>query len=242
MRNRRLNSFNRSSTSATRLVREVMVPRPDVVAAPVELGIGQVLDLIVRHGYSRIPVYKGGIDEVVGVAYAKDLLRHLHAGRHDVELTSILRDPLWIPETVRATGLLKEMQKQRVHLAIVTDEYGSTAGLVTIEDLLEELVGDYADEHDQRSPEVVQLDDNRYRVSGKLSIDDLNELLDVGMPNKEWDTVAGLIYGLLGAVPTEGTVVREGHLLFTVEKLQGRRITQVLIEGDVEEPKAPAED
>lgn len=219
-----------------RLVREVMVPRPDVVAAPVEGGVNLVLDLFVRHGYSRIPVYRGGIDEIIGVAYAKDLLRHLHAGRQDVALTSILREPLYVPETVRAANLLRDMQKRRVHLAVLTDEYGSTAGLVTIEDLLEELVGEIADEFGRESPEVVMLDENRFQVSGKLSIDELNELLDVELPDKEWDTVAGLIYGLLGAVPTEGTVVREGNIVFTVEKLQGRRITQVLIQRDFEEP------
>jgi magnesium and cobalt exporter, CNNM family len=211
------------------LVREVMVPRPDIVAAPIESGARHVLDLMLRHGYSRIPVYRKTIDEIEGVVYAKDLLRHLHAGKPDVPLDTIMREPYFVPETKKVAELLKEMQQKRVHIAIVLDEYGSVAGLATIEDLLEELVGEIADEYDREEPQIEPVDEDTYRVNGRLSIDDVNELLDVDLPHDEWDTVAGLMYGLLGAVPTQGETVTYDDLTFTAEKVQGRRIAKVLI-------------
>ncbi|HEX2178340.1 MAG TPA: hemolysin family protein [Actinomycetota bacterium] len=223
-----------------RLVREVMVPRPDIVAAPVDGGMDTVLDLMLKHGHSRVPVYGEGIDDIVGVAYAKDLLRHLHAGKRSVRLTAIVRDPLFVPETNHAARLLKDMQTRQVHIAIVTDEYGSTAGLATIEDLLEELVGEIADEYDEQpQPEVEKLGDNRFLVSGRMSIDDLNGLLGADLPHEEWDTVAGLVFGLVGAVPTQSTVVRHDDVLLTVEKVQGRRIAKVLVTKVDEVPAEP---
>ncbi len=223
------------------LVREVMVPRPDMSVAPVDSSSREVPDLILRRGYSRIPVYRGTIDEIEGVVYAKDLLRHLHAGKGDVPLEKIMRPAYFIPETKRVSDLLREMQRRRIHIAIVLDEYGSTAGLVTIEDLLEELVGEIADEYDREEPEVVPLDDGSYRVDGRMSVDDLNEMLDAELPNEEWDTVGGLMYGLLGAVPTQGETVTFGQLTFTAEKVQGRRIAKVLV-GKGEMPKEPQAD
>jgi CBS domain containing-hemolysin-like protein len=211
------------------LVREVMVPRPDMAAAPISSGLRTVLDLMLRHGYSRIPVYRENIDEIEGVVYAKDLLRHLHAGKENVLIDKLMREAYFVPETKRVADLLREMQQRRVHLAIVLDEYGSTAGLVTMEDLLEELVGEIADEYDREEPQIEPVDDTTYRVNGRLSIDDVNELLDVDLPHDEWDTVAGLMYGLLGAVPTQGETVSYDNLTFTVEKVQGRRISKVLI-------------
>jgi CBS domain containing-hemolysin-like protein len=223
------------------LVREVMVPRPDIVAAPVDSSMRQVLDLVLRHGFSRIPVYRTTLDDVAGVVYAKDLLRHLHAGKENVALDSIMREPFFVPETKNIDDLLREMQMRRVHIALVTDEYGSVAGLVTIEDLLEELVGEIADEYDREEPQIEPVDDQTYRVNGRLSIDDVNELLDVKLPHEEWDTVAGLMYGLLGAVPTQGETVTYDNITLTAEKVQGRRIAKVLLrkvphEEEAEQP------
>ena len=220
------------------VVREVMVPRPDMVAAPVSAVLQEVLDLIVRHGYSRIPIFRETVDDIVGVAYAKDLLRHLHAGKANAELTNIIREPYFVPESKKVSDLLREMQQRRVHIAIVLDEYGSTAGLVTIEDLLEEIVGEIADEYDREEPEIEPAGENRYRVNGRASIDDVNELLEVELPQDEWDTVAGLMYGLLGSVPTQGETVRYGDLEFMAEKVQGRRIATVLITRLPAEPPA----
>jgi len=217
------------------LVREVMVPRPDIVAAPIESGPRHVLDLMLRHGYSRIPVYRANLDEIEGVVYAKDLLRHLHAGKPDVALETIMREPYFVPETKKVSELLREMQKKRVHIAIVLDEYTTVVGLATIEDLLEELVGEIADEYDREEPQMEPVDEYTYLVNGRLSIDDVNELLDVNLPHDEWDTVAGLMYGLLGSVPTQGETVKFDHLTFTAEKVQGRRIAKVLIKREPDE-------
>ena len=221
------------------LVREVMVPRPDMVAADVSSSPQQVLDLILRHGYSRIPVYAESIDDIVGVVYAKDLLRHMHAGKSSVQLDKIMREPYFVPETKRISELLREMQKRRVHIAIVLDEYGSTVGLVTIEDLLEEIVGEIADEYDLEEPQMEPVDDHTFRVNGRLSIDEVEELLDLQLPHDEWDTVAGLMYGLLGSVPTQGETVSFEDVTFTAEKVQGRRIAKVLIAKPVAEDVSP---
>jgi CBS domain containing-hemolysin-like protein len=210
-------------------VREVMVPRPDMIAAPLDSGVQQVLDLMLRHGYSRIPVYRETIDQIEGVMYAKDLLRHLHAGKDTVPVDKIMREPYFVPDSKKVSDLLREMQQRRVHIAIVLDEYGSTAGLVTIEDLLEEIVGEIADEYDREEPEIETVDPDTFRVAGRMSIDDLNDLLAADLPHDEWDTVGGLMYGLLGAVPTQGETVSYNDLTFTAEKVQGRRIAKVLI-------------
>jgi CBS domain containing-hemolysin-like protein len=214
------------------IVREVMVPRPDMTVAPVKASVRDVLDLILRRGYSRIPVYGENFDDIVGVVYAKDLLRHLHAGKGDVVLDKIMRQAFFVPETKRVSDLLREMQRRRIHIAIVLDEYGATAGLVTIEDLIEEIVGEIADEYDREEPELVPLEDGSYRVDGRMSVDDLGELLDVQLPDGEWDTVAGLMYGLLGSVPTQGEMVTFADLRFTAEHVQGRRIAKILIERE----------
>jgi CBS domain containing-hemolysin-like protein len=212
------------------LVREVMVPRPDMISAPMTATLRDVLDLVLKHGYSRIPIYKETVDDIAGIAYAKDLLRHLHAGKQDVALDRIIREPYFVPDSKKVSDLLREMQARRVHIAIVLDEYGSTAGLVTIEDLLEEIVGEIEDEYDREEPEIEPLGEGRYRASGRAAIDDVNDLLEVDLPHDEWDTVAGLMYGLLGAVPTQGEHVRYEDLEFTAERVQGRRISSVLIE------------
>jgi magnesium and cobalt exporter, CNNM family len=211
------------------VVREVMVPRVDMIAAPISSGLRAVLDLMLKHGYSRIPVYRDTVDEIEGVVYAKDVLRHLHAGKETVPLDKIMREPYFVPDSKKVSDLLREMQQRRVHIAIVVEEYGSTAGLVTIEDLLEEIVGEIADEYDREEPQMEPVDDHTYRVNGRLSIDDVNDLLDVELPHDEWDTVAGLMYGLLGSVPTQGEQVAFDNLTFTAEKVQGRRISKVLI-------------
>ncbi|MFN2589832.1 MAG: hemolysin family protein [Actinomycetota bacterium] len=211
------------------LVREVMVPRPDMAVAPVNSSLQNVLDLILRRGYSRIPVYRGELDEIVGVVYAKDALRHLHAGKGNVAIEKIMRQTFFVPETKKVSELLREMQLRRVHIAIVLDEYGSVAGLVTIEDLLEEIVGEIADEYDREEQQLEKLDDNTYRVSGRLPIDEVNEALDVDLPQEQWDTVAGLMYGLLGSVPTQGETTTYDNLTFTAERVQGRRIQKILI-------------
>jgi CBS domain containing-hemolysin-like protein len=211
------------------IVREVMVPRPDMVAVPLQTSLQDVLELILRTGYSRIPVYDGTIDEVVGLAYAKDVLRRLHDGQADKPLVDILRPAPYMPESMKAAECLREMRRRKSHMVIVIDEYGGTAGLVTIEDLLEEIVGEIADEYDLEEPNVEPLPDGDYRVNARLGIDEVNELLDVELPSTEWDSIGGLLFNLVGGVPREGQEVEFQGLRLRAERVQGRRIGRVRI-------------
>jgi CBS domain containing-hemolysin-like protein len=211
------------------VVREVMVPRPDMVTARAGASLGEVLDVILRAGYSRIPIYEGDNDNITGVLYAKDLLKRMHEARGEGKVSSLARAPLFVPEQKKVSELLREMQQQRVHMAIVIDEYGGTAGLVTIEDVIEEIVGEIVDEYDQEEPLVEPVDENTIRVDAKLPIDDVNELLEVELPHEEWDTVGGLVFGLTGRVPVPGEIVRYDSLEFVTERVAGRRIQKVVI-------------
>lgn len=211
------------------IVREVMVPRPDIVAIEASGTLRNVQALVLQHGFSRIPVYRGELDEVVGFVFAKDVLKALHQGKHDMPLTEIVREAHFVPESKRVADLLREMQRRKFHVALVTDEYGSVVGLVTMEDLLEELVGEITDEYDREEPQVVEVGEGVFRVNGRVSIDEVNELLGVELPHDGWDTVAGLVLGLLGQIPQQGQEVRYGDLVFTAEQVRGRRIAKVLI-------------
>jgi CBS domain containing-hemolysin-like protein len=211
------------------ILREVMVPRPDMVAVPLQTPLQQVLELILRTGFSRIPVYDGTFDEVVGLAYAKDVLRRLHDGQADKPLADILRPAPFMPESMRAAECLREMRRRKSHMVIVIDEYGGTSGLVTIEDLLEEIVGEIADEYDLEEPNIEPLPDGDYRVNARLGIDEVNELLDVQLPSTEWDSIGGLLFNLVGGVPREGQEVELQGLRLRAERVQGRRIGRVRI-------------
>jgi putative hemolysin len=211
------------------IAREVMVPRPDIVACEDTCSLRDVQTLMLEHGYSRIPVFHEDLDDVVGVVFAKDVLKALHQGRMDMPLADIVRPAHFVPESKKASDLLKEMQKEKYHQALVTDEYGSVTGIVSLEDLLEELVGEIADEYDVEEPEMVELGDGVYRVSGKTSIDDVNELLDVELPDEEWDTVGGLVLDIFGKIPSAGDEQEFQGLLFRTAEVQGRRVATVVI-------------
>ena len=225
------------------VVREVMVPRPDIVAVEIGRRLHDVEDVMLRHGYSRIPVYREDLDHCEGFVYAKDLLRALHQGQQDLPLAQVMRPAHFIPESKKVNVLLREMQRQKFHAALVTDEYGSVAGLVTLEDVLEELVGEIEDEYDPDEPELVPVSDGVYRVEGAMPVHDLGELLGVELPSEEWDTVGGLMLGLLGAIPKEGQEVRYQNLVFRAEKVQRRRVVSVLVttapqhDTDAEQPR-----
>jgi putative hemolysin len=217
-----------------RRVHEVMVPRTEMTALPVTATMDEAIDTFIREGHSRIPVYKKAIDEVVGVLYAKDLLPFLKGGGQKPDLRKLLRAPLFVPESMLIDDLLHKLQGRKVHLAIVLDEYGGTAGMVTIEDLLEEIVGDIQDEYDTEEPMTVRLSDDEARVDGRASVDDLAELFDVDLgvleDADEYDTVGGLIYHRIGGVPRPGDRVDlpEQGLTLTVEATDGRRVGKVL--------------
>jgi CBS domain containing-hemolysin-like protein len=221
------------------IVREVMVPRPDIIAIEGDKTLRDVQALVLQYGYSRIPVFQDDLDNVVGIVFAKDVLKALHQGKLDMPLSDIVRPAHFVPESKKVADLLREMQRQKFHIALVTDEYGSVSGLVTLEDLLEELVGEITDEYDREEPNVVDLGNGVYRVDGRVAIDEVNELLDANLPDEEWDTVGGLMLGLLGSIPEQGQEVSFQNLVFTAEKLNGRRIAKVLITRKPEPAEQP---
>ena len=223
------------------IVREVMVPRPDMVTVPSDTTLDQALDTSLTAGYSRIPVYEGDSDNVIGVTYAKDLMKHIHDSHTRVSAKDLARAPLFVPEQKKVAELLREMQQQHVHMAIVIDEYGGTAGLVTIEDLIEEIVGEIVDEYDREEPLVEPIDDDTIRVDAKMQISEVNELLDADLPHEEWDTVGGLVFDLTGRVPVQGETVRYDSIEFLTERVTGRRIKKVIITRSPVETEAPAE-
>jgi len=217
----------------SRRLHEVMVPRIDIAGLPITATFDELVDTIVAHGHSRIPLYEESVDEVVGILYAKDLLRVLQmppAERPSVR--SLLRPPVFVPESMSIDDLLHEFQRRKVHLAIVLDEYGGTAGLATIEDLLEEIVGEIQDEYDTEEPMVVRLSEDEARIDGRADVGDLAETFDLEIEledQEEYDTVGGLIYHRIGGVPKPGDRVRVDGLLLTVESLDGRRVDKVLV-------------
>jgi CBS domain containing-hemolysin-like protein len=213
------------------VVRDVMVPRPDMVAVESHARIVDVIDIIIPAGFSRIPVYGQGIDDIVGIVYAKDLMRAERETRMEEPVSTIMREAQFTPESKRVSELMREMQAGKFHMAIVVDEFGGTAGLVTLEDLIEELVGEITDEYDVEEVPPERLPDGTVVVNARMPVDEVNELLDGSeLPEgDEWDTVGGLLYSLLGHVPVEGeTAVVDGHRL-VAERVQGRRIGRVRI-------------
>jgi CBS domain containing-hemolysin-like protein len=211
------------------LVREVMVPRPDVAAIEADRPLREAHAIAVDRGFSRYPAYRGDLDHAEGIVHIKDLLAALRDGRHDAPVSEILRPPHFVPQTTRAAVLLHEMQAQKFHMSLVVDEYGSVSGVVTLEDVLEELVGDIAEEHEQEARDVVPLGDGRYRVDAAVSIHELNQELEVDLARERWNTVGGLMYAMLGAIPSPGQSVVVDGLRFTAEKADGRRVTSVLV-------------
>jgi CBS domain containing-hemolysin-like protein len=211
------------------IAREVMVPRPDIVSVEDTATLRDVQELVLEHGYSRIPVYHEDLDEAIGVVFAKDVLKALHQGAADTPLPDIVRSVHFVPESKKVADLLREMQTEKFHQALVTDEYGSVVGIVSLEDLLEELVGEITDEFDVEEPSVVQVGNGVYRVSGKTSIDDLNEMLEADLPDEEWDTVGGLVLDIFGKIPAAGEECAFQGWMFRAEEVQGRRVATVVV-------------
>ena len=213
-------------------IHEVMVPRVSIAALPATASFEQAIDTIVAEGHSRIPVFEKTIDHIVGILYAKDLLPYLRAAAEEPPaLRSLLRPPLFVPESMSVDDLLHEFQRRKVHLAIVLDEYGGTAGMATIEDLIEEIVGEIQDEYDVEEPMVVRLSDDEARVDGRADVDELRGLFDVELPledEEEYDTVGGLVYHRVGGVPSPGDRVELDGVTLTVETTDGRRVGKVL--------------
>ena len=210
------------------LAREIMVPRIDMLALEVNTPLDEAIDFLLKSGFTRVPVYQATIDKVLGLLYAKDLLRVWREGGQLATLKGLLRPAYFVPEAKKVDQLLAEMLSRRVHMAIVVDEYGGVAGLVTLEDILEEIIGEIQDEYDlEEELPFLELGDGEYIFQGRVDLDDFNEVLDSNLSKDEADTIGGLIYNRLGRVPASGETVQVDDLLLTVEQVSGRRIRKV---------------
>jgi len=212
-------------------VREVMVPRVDVVGAEADITVSEAIELVIKYGHSRIPVYEETIDNVIGVVYAKDLLRDHENGSREVK--ELVREAYFTPEAKRVGELLHDMQLRKVHIAIVVDEYGGTAGIVTMEDLFEEIVGPIRDEYDIAEQEEIDfLSDREVLLSARVSVDDVRELLHLDIPETDADSIGGFVYERLGEIPKEGATVEVGHARITVEAVRRQSIRTVRVSSD----------
>lgn len=226
------------------LAREIMVPRIDVVAVEISVPLEQALEVIIRAGHSRIPVYQDSLDHIKGMLYAKDLLEVWSQNRESGELSALLRPALFIPETKRVGDLLRELQSAKVHMAVVIDEYGGTAGIVTIEDIVEEIVGEIFDEYDEAVDATYEMiAEDEYIFDGRIDLDDFNRLLDTNLPTELGDTLGGYIYGQLGKVPYQGEVIEAERLHIEVLSVVDRRIRKILVRRILPEeaPTSPPE-
>ncbi len=211
------------------VVREVMTPRMEIIALPITATIAQARDLIARERHSRIPVYRERIDDVQGIITLKDLVAGWGKVPEDSPVTELMRPALFVPETRRVSALMKELQARRLQMAVVVDEYGGTAGVVTIEDLLEELVGEIQEEHEREEASLVQESEGNFVARGSASVDDLEGALGVELEAEGFDTIAGLIYSIIGRIPAAGEVLEHNGLRLEVLKADTRRIRRVRV-------------
>lgn len=219
------------------VVREVMVPRTDMVTIDSDATVGAAMGLFLSKGNSRVPVLDGEVDDVTGILYLRDVARLFYerpVNAEDLTVGELARPALFVPESKKVDDLLRQMQLESNHLAMVVDEYGGIAGLVTLEDLIEELVGDISDEYDRDMPLVEDLGDSRYRVSARLPVDELGELFNLELDDDDVDSVGGLLAKTLGRLPVAGSVASTSGLILTAERTEGRRkrISTVLVERD----------
>lgn len=218
------------------VVREIMVPLPDMVTVHQSTSIGQAIDVSIDNGFSRLPVTNDE-DDVVGTVFVKDMVRAERSGGGGQSVESIMRSAIVVPENKPVSKLMREMQASKFHMAVVADEYGSIAGMVTLEDCLEELVGEIVDEYDNEESEIVRLPNGDYSVDGTTSVSDVNEELSTHIPDEEWDSIGGFVFGTLERVPHLGEHVDFEGWRFTVAELEGRRIRRIRV--SVLEPTEP---
>jgi CBS domain containing-hemolysin-like protein len=217
-----------------------MTPRIDIIAVPVDCGLDSALELIISEGHSRLPVYEGNIDTVVGVLLAKDLLPLLADPaanpKESFDMRTIMREPYFVPDTKPVDDILAEFRQQSVHLAIVLDEFGGTYGLLTMEDLLEEIVGEINDEYDVAEPEFSSTPEGDVLIDGGAALSEVNERFDLSLPEEDFDTLGGYIFGMLGRIPAPGDEVgalADGRgVVLHVEEIEDRRITRVRLTRD----------
>lgn len=217
------------------IVKEVMVPRTDAFFLPLDIGREELLENVVACGHSRIPVYRGSVDEVVGILYAKDILRALVRGG-DLSLASLVRKPFFVPETKRIDSLFREMKRRRVHIAVAVDEYGGVSGLVFLEDIIEEIVGEIDDEFDEAREDVIRLGEGLWLCDAMADLDEIGEETGLELPSGDFDSLGGYLFGLFGRIPARSESARAAGAEFTIQDMTGNRITSVRIR------KLPAEE
>ncbi|MBR3987672.1 MAG: HlyC/CorC family transporter [Clostridia bacterium] len=227
------NVFDFDDTTAS----EIMTHRTEMTAIEDTAELSEVVDTAIESGYSRIPVYKGDIDTIKGVLYVKDLLPFVGAKVEGFKLSKIIRDVMFVPKTKNCSELFTEMTKRRVQMAIVVDEYGGTEGLITLEDLIEDILGNIRDEYDNEEDEVKKISDNRFTVEGSASIEDIAKELELTLPETDCDTVAGFVLENLGRIPDDGETpeVDVNNVTFKIDKIEERRILSVTIEKHISE-------
>jgi putative hemolysin len=214
---------------------EIMTPRTDMIAIPIEMTVQQAVDLILEQEHSRYAVYRGSIDHIVGVAIAREVWRAQREGRTDLE--SVIRDPLFVPDSKSVEALLREMQQEGEHMAVVVDEFGGTAGMVTIEDVLEEIVGEIEDETDVESSGIVVMPDGRIHLHGSVAISDVNERFGLSLPEDDYTTIAGFVLGRLGRVPRVGDEIKARGGSLKVTAMHRRRIEKLIMKLPTEDPR-----
>lgn len=209
------------------IAREIMVPRTDAVCAHYDTHFPDIIQLIIQSGHSRIPIYQGNIDNIIGTLHAKDLLSYW--GRDDLEIRSIVRSPYFIPETKKISEVLKDLRDNKSHMAIVIDEYGGTAGILTLEDIIEEIIGEVMDEHDSEEKMIVKQEDGSISVNARLDAEELEDYLDLELPEGKFESVGGFIISLLGRVPAVGERLTYRNIEIVVEAANNRKIERVKI-------------
>ena len=215
------------------VVKEIMVPRIDMVCVSKESSIEEIVDLAVEKGHSRIPVFEESIDDIIGLIYVKDLLQLLQKGKENLTLEDLIKPIYFIPESKQINKLLKEMQNRREHMAVILDEYGGTSGLITIEDLLEEIVGDIQDEFDLETKMIEKINENEMLVDARIDIDKVNEKLENSLHEEEnFETISGFILHNLGYLPNKGEKIELNNLIITVEEVSEHRIEKVRIKSE----------
>jgi hemolysin (HlyC) family protein len=209
-------------------VKEVIVPRIDVVFISVKTPTDELLSTVTECGHSRYPVYEDTIDNVIGILYVKDLLRHVMKER-TVDIASIIRKPFFVPESKKLDSLLREFKRRKVHIAVAVDEYGGVSGIVCLEDIIEEIVGDIQDEFDNEGEDILEIGDGVYLCDGRVDIEDLNERTGLSLPDDTFDTLGGFVFDLFGKIPVKFEKVSYGSVDFIIQEMDGHKITTVKI-------------
>ncbi len=207
-------------------VKEIMVPRIDVVSLSIDMNSADLYQKIIDSGHSRFPVYQETIDNVTGILYAKDLLINL-AQKNSLDIKSLSRSAYFVPESMKLDALLREMKRRRVHIAVVVDEYGGMSGIVCMEDILEEIIGDIQDEFDNEREDVIKIGEGVYLCDARVNIDDLNEEIQINLPIDDFDTLGGFVFDLFGKIPVKFEKVEQGNITYIIQEMDGHKIRSI---------------